>query len=199
VERHSGLKRIDVTLGGALLRSENGSDPADVLKHIRAVDKPGVYVLLDFHPYLQDPRHVRLIKDIAQEYDRAARTLIFVSHALAVPPELEHLAARLEIAFPDEGERRTIVDEVVEEWQRSSRRRAKLERGASTGWCTISRDCRPRTSAGSRARPCSTTARSTPTTCAGCSPTSTRCSRGAACCTTSTTPRASPTSAGSPA
>jgi hypothetical protein len=125
-----GLKRIDVTLGGALLRSEDGSEPVDVLKHILAVDKPGVYVLLDFHPYLQDPRHVRLIKDIAQEYERTARTLVFVSHALATPPELEHLVARLEIAFPAEQERRTIVDDVVEEWQRSSRRRANVERGA---------------------------------------------------------------------
>ena len=52
-----GLQRLDIDLAPQLINSE----PADVLRHIRAVSKPGIYVLLDFHPYLDDPVHVRLI------------------------------------------------------------------------------------------------------------------------------------------
>ena len=36
------------------------------MRHIRAVDQPGIYALLDFHPYLENPVHVRLLKDIAE-------------------------------------------------------------------------------------------------------------------------------------
>ena len=55
-----GLQRLDISLEPQSLNSE----PTDVLKHIRAVSKPGLYVLLDFHPFLEDPVHVRLLKDI---------------------------------------------------------------------------------------------------------------------------------------
>ena len=41
-----GLRRVDVDLGGP---QRHNADPAEVLKSIRATDKPGIYVLLDFH------------------------------------------------------------------------------------------------------------------------------------------------------
>ncbi len=47
-----GLRRLDIDLGGA---QKHNSDPAEVLKSIRATDKAGIYVLLDFHPFLADP------------------------------------------------------------------------------------------------------------------------------------------------
>ena len=55
-----GLQRVDIALEPQAINAE----PTDVLKHIRAVSKPGLYVLLDFHPFLEDPVHVRLLKDI---------------------------------------------------------------------------------------------------------------------------------------
>ena len=36
-------------------RSATTPSPREVLRHIRAVDKPGIYALLDFHPILSDP------------------------------------------------------------------------------------------------------------------------------------------------
>jgi hypothetical protein len=73
-----GLQRLDIDLEPQLLNSE----PADVLKHIRAVSKPGIYVLLDFHPFLDDPVHVRLIKDICIHYRKVARQHVLISHKL---------------------------------------------------------------------------------------------------------------------
>ena len=61
-----GLQRLDIELEPQL----HNSEPPDVLKHIRAVSKAGVYALLDFHPYLQDPINVRLIKDICVRFPR---------------------------------------------------------------------------------------------------------------------------------
>ena len=87
-----GLKRLDVDMGR---RSARSREPADVLKHIRATTLAGAYALLDFHPYLSDPTIVRLLKDIAQDYERCARTVVLIGYATEIPHELEHLSARV--------------------------------------------------------------------------------------------------------
>lgn len=108
-----GLRRIDIDLGGA---QRHNAEPLDVLRSIRATDKAGVYVLLDFHPFLQDPVHVRLLKDICQTHGETPRTLVLISYELALPRELEHLSARFQLSFPNREERRRIVEKVAAEW-----------------------------------------------------------------------------------
>ncbi|HMN44512.1 MAG TPA: AAA family ATPase [Povalibacter sp.] len=122
-----GLRRIDVDLGGA---QRHNSDPAEVLKSIRATDKTGIYVLLDFHPFLNDPIHVRLLKDICQGHEKTPRTLVLISHELSLPRELEHFVARFQLAFPDRAERHGIVEKVATEWARTSGSRVRTDRKA---------------------------------------------------------------------
>ena len=107
-----GLQRLDIELEPQTLNSQ----PTDALKHIRAVKKPGIYVLLDFHPFLDDPVHVRLLKDICLNYKNIARQIILISHELALPSELEAFAARVEMALPSETERERIVKKVIAEF-----------------------------------------------------------------------------------
>jgi SpoVK/Ycf46/Vps4 family AAA+-type ATPase len=123
-----GLRRVDIDLGGA---QKHNAEPAEVLRSIRATDKAGIYVLLDFHPFLADPVNVRLLKDICQGYAQTARTIVFISHELSLPRELEHFAARFELAFPDRAERQQIVEKVANEWvQTNSGSRVKTDRTA---------------------------------------------------------------------
>jgi SpoVK/Ycf46/Vps4 family AAA+-type ATPase len=107
-----GLKRLDVPLAP----QRTAAEPAEVLKHIRASNVAGVYILFDFHPYLSDPVIVRFLKDIAQEYPQCARTLILVSPELSIPRELESLTARCTLALPDREERRSIVEQIAHQW-----------------------------------------------------------------------------------
>jgi SpoVK/Ycf46/Vps4 family AAA+-type ATPase len=111
-----GLQRLDIALEPQTVNSE----PSDVLKHIRAVAKPGMYVLLDFHPFLADPVNVRLIKDICIRYREVARQLVLISHKVELPAELESFSARFDMALPSENERRRIVERVAEEWARDN-------------------------------------------------------------------------------
>jgi ATP-dependent 26S proteasome regulatory subunit len=111
-----GLRRLDVDLGAQL----HNAEPAKVLRHIRSVENPGIYALLDFHPYLADPINVRLLKDIAVRSGDGARTVVLVSHELELPPELEKLSARFEMALPDDNERAMLVAKVVEDWNRDN-------------------------------------------------------------------------------
>jgi hypothetical protein len=108
-----GLKRIDVELGPP---QRTVAEPLEVLKHIRATNLAGVYALLDFHPYLHDPTIVRMLKDIGQDYERCARTLVLVSDGCELPHELAPLTARLALALPDRSERRQLVEEVARQW-----------------------------------------------------------------------------------
>lgn len=107
-----GLQRIDIDMEP----QPTNSEPDQVLRHIRAVDKPGVYVLLDLHPYLQDPVHVRLLKDIALRAADQNQTLVLVSHQLALPAELQPFSARFDMKLPDDREREQIVQSVATEW-----------------------------------------------------------------------------------
>jgi len=108
-----GLLRVDVDLGGA---QRTLAQPEQLLKHIRATPMAGIYVLLDFHPYLDNPMFVRTIKDIAQDYKKCARTLVLISHEVKLPQELEHLAARFSLKMPNKNERHAIVMQMAREW-----------------------------------------------------------------------------------
>jgi ATPase family associated with various cellular activities (AAA) len=116
-----GLRRLDAQVGPP---QRTLAQPPDILKHIRATMLAGVYALLDFHPYLADPTIVRLLKDIAQEYDRCARTVVLIGSETQFPHELEHLAARVSLALPDRNERRQLVEDVARQWMRANPRRA---------------------------------------------------------------------------
>ena len=107
-----GLKRIDADLGPA--QAFNAA-PEKVLTFLLDAI-PGTYVMLDLHPYLTEPTLVRVLKDIALGYESSPRTLVLIGHDVELPDELAHLAARVELAYPDGAERRAIVDEVAREW-----------------------------------------------------------------------------------
>ena len=107
-----GLQRLDIELEPQL----HNAAPPDVLRHIRAVDKPGIYVLLDFHHYLQDPVVIRLIKDICMRYADVPRQLILLSHEIAIPDELRGYSASFDMALPGEEARKKIVKRVAAEY-----------------------------------------------------------------------------------
>jgi hypothetical protein len=60
-----GLKRLDLSNTTPI---RTLTEPLDILKHIRATTVAGTYALLDFHPYLDDATHLRLLKDIALDF-----------------------------------------------------------------------------------------------------------------------------------
>jgi hypothetical protein len=112
-----GLKRLDMEMGPP---QRTVTEPLDVLKHLRATGFAGTYALLDFHPYLQNPTLIRLLKDIAQDYDRFARTIVLISYEIAIPHEIEHLTAHCSLALPDRNERRQLVEDVARQWMRNN-------------------------------------------------------------------------------
>jgi len=119
-----GLLRVDVDLGGA---QRTLSQPDQLLRHIKSTTMAGIYVLLDFHPYLENPLFVRTLKDIAQEYERCARTIVLISFEMKLPQELEHLAARFSVRLPDKEERHRIVMRTAGEWAKFNGKMPRID------------------------------------------------------------------------
>ncbi len=107
-----GLRRVDIEVPAQRFNS----DPGDVLGHLRATRQAGIYVLLDFHPWMDDPVHVRMLKDVALGYDQCVRTVVLVSHRLTLPPELVSLSARINLALPTPAVVADLVREQARLW-----------------------------------------------------------------------------------
>lgn len=88
----------------------------ELLNYIKTSADHCLFVLLDFHPFLQDAMHVCYLKDIALAYPQHYSTVFFVSHALALPDELRPFLAHFRLPLPTPEELREIVYKVAGEW-----------------------------------------------------------------------------------
>jgi hypothetical protein len=119
-----GLRRLEAGFSP----QRHNAEPADVLRQIKQTAQSGIYLLLDFHPYLDEPLNVRLLKEIAMQYEALGHTLVLISHAVEVPPELKRFSARFEVSVPDkEMLERIIRDEALKYSQRHGGRRVKTD------------------------------------------------------------------------
>ncbi|MFZ5654687.1 MAG: AAA family ATPase [Pseudomonadota bacterium] len=113
-----GLRRV-----GFGLQVEQPAEHAEaeaVLRFLKERAGPGIYALCDFHHWLaaEQPRIIRLLKDLALRQGTASATLVLISHRLPLPPELSRLAARFETALPDEAQLRGILRDEARHWAR---------------------------------------------------------------------------------
>ena len=120
LRKRIGLPVFQWTITEGLLRLEPGykpqrmnSQPEELLGHVKSSTQPGIYVLLDFHPYLDSPVNVRLLKDIAIEYEEQRKTLVFISHDVTMPAELSVYSAEFQLSLPDKRALLGIVKEVT--------------------------------------------------------------------------------------
>jgi AAA+ superfamily predicted ATPase len=88
----------------------------EVLSYIKNSSNNCVFVLLDFHPYLDDAVHVRYLKDIALTYPKHFSTVALVGFALKIPEELAPFTARFRLPLPSPAELRAIVYDAAGEW-----------------------------------------------------------------------------------
>ncbi len=111
----SGLSRVDKDMG----TQKFNADPGDLLGQIKATQQQGIYVLCDFHPFVQDaPRNVRLLKEIALEYDALKHTLVLVSHAFDIPPEIRRYCAHFRLSLPSKNQLENLIVEEIDKVRR---------------------------------------------------------------------------------
>jgi SpoVK/Ycf46/Vps4 family AAA+-type ATPase len=95
----------------------NHLEPTEVLYTIYEKYNSGLFVLIDYHPYLKNDRNIRLIKEVALNAERLNHTLFFISTEIELPDEIKHLSAKFELAFPTDEEIKSLLIQLVKEWQ----------------------------------------------------------------------------------
>jgi MoxR-like ATPase len=93
-----GLKRLDLDRDE---ETEDAPDASLMLQAIKRHPAPGVYLLLDFQPYLRYPMTLRLLREIVQRTDCAEHTIVLVGGAFELPAELAAVATRFAFELPD--------------------------------------------------------------------------------------------------
>lgn len=120
-----GLRRLG--FGSEPEAAEDTVDPEVALRQVRRANEQAIYVFCDLHPFLDSSRLVRLLKSLAMESGDSP-TLVLVSHAITLPPELSRLAARLSLSMPSDEQLAAIVREEAAAWtQENQGRRVRTD------------------------------------------------------------------------
>ena len=111
-----GLRSMGFAMGEP--DGANLQDPETALNAIKNTTCKGVFVLCDFHPFLNGdhPKLVRLLKDIILQYDHINRTIVLLSYAVEPPPELRRQCATFELSVPSEEQILSIIREEAQSW-----------------------------------------------------------------------------------
>ena len=96
--------------------SQSVIKPLELLAYMKTAYHNTLFVLLDFHPFLSDPVHVRHLKDFALNYARHYSTAVLVGYSVQVPEELRPFTGHFRLPLPTLGELRAIVVDVAAEW-----------------------------------------------------------------------------------
>jgi hypothetical protein len=105
-------------------------DPEDMLAAVLKNTRRSVIALVDFHPYIGNPRIVRFLKEIAQNYEINGNTLVLLSHAMDIPTELKGLCARYALTLPDEVKLRQLVLDEAKVWSLKHKQKLKADKEA---------------------------------------------------------------------
>ena len=96
-----GLKRLDLSVDAEPGEVEVAPDASATLLAIKRAAEAGVYLLLDFQPYLRYTMTLRLVREICQREASAEHSLVLISPKLELPEELEPLATPFALPAPD--------------------------------------------------------------------------------------------------
>lgn len=92
---------------------------------IHSSEKQGVYVLVDFHHYLEDPVSIRHIKDVY--FKSQQHVVILLSQTLELPQELESFATFYKLPLPSQDQLERMVNDLAVEYLSQHNQRLRVE------------------------------------------------------------------------
>lgn len=111
-----GLSRLSIDSKPQISLAE----PYKLLHHLRTLTTPGVFALLDFHHYLDEPKNIRLLKEIALTSNELNHTLVFISHEIEIPEELSPFSSKYTFSSPSLQEITQIIKEELQKYLATS-------------------------------------------------------------------------------
>lgn len=115
-----GLSRA----GGAPIY--NTREPIQGLTEIAGIEGDALYLFKDFHKHLEDQVVVRKLRDLAQQFRRARRSIVISAPTVTIPVELQRETARFHLGLPDEVELTRLVKQTADDLGANHRIRRDL-------------------------------------------------------------------------
>jgi hypothetical protein len=106
--------------------AKKSTQPEEALKYIDASDKKAVFVLKDFHPYMEEQKTLRLMRDLVNNLKRSYKTVLLVSPVLKIPPELEKDITVHDMPLPDADELGEVLNNLLEPYRKSQKVKVEL-------------------------------------------------------------------------
>jgi SpoVK/Ycf46/Vps4 family AAA+-type ATPase len=117
-------------LGGARTGNvpDGAREPLEALAAIEKLAEPSLVVLKDFHPFFADPVVVRALRELAHALKATYTTVVLLSPALVIPPELEKEISVVEVPLPDYRDLLQLLKEIVAVVRKGGHARIELSR-----------------------------------------------------------------------
>jgi SpoVK/Ycf46/Vps4 family AAA+-type ATPase len=108
------------------------ADPLQVLHHIIEAQEKAIYILLDFHPFLQTQNHqvIRRMRDVVRALKKSTKTLILLSPKLILPEEAAKEIVVFDFDLPSLAELGDALDAAIEQAKHDKRiKNVRLKKG----------------------------------------------------------------------
>ena len=93
--------------------SLSAPDPMSALEVVAAYDEPAMFVLKDFHHYLENAAVLRRLRDLAAELPALEKQIVFLSPRFRVPEDLEKDVQVIDLPPPPLPELGALLDEQI--------------------------------------------------------------------------------------
>lgn len=115
--------------GGYYNTNKFGKDtePENALNAIMGYTEPGLFILKDFHPYLEEPVIIRKIRDIVINLKKSYKTLFIISPILVLPPGLEKDITPIDIPMPSTKEIKQVLLQLINPLKQAQKISVKLD------------------------------------------------------------------------
>lgn len=132
---------VDGLVNTTTNQSRNVNDPLEVLQSVNEHNERAVFLLKDYHLFLEDPNPIilRTLKNVLLEAKTKHKTLILLGCRLVLPPELEREITVVEFALPGKEALRVVLQGICESAGLKNLDAAQEERAidAASGLTTI--------------------------------------------------------------
>ncbi|KKN34227.1 hypothetical protein LCGC14_0795760 [marine sediment metagenome] len=97
--------------------SEKTRDPLEALRFINNSRGRGIYILLDYHTFLEDgsPDIIRFFRELTKILKGTEKNVVIISSILTIPAELEKEITVLDFPLPEKDEISKLYDDIVED------------------------------------------------------------------------------------
>src|SRR5205814_1965133 len=98
------------------------------LRNIERFDFDAIFLFKDLAPHLSNANIARALRDLAHKLTSTRSAIVLTGNPIELPADLDALAVRFELQFPDDQELRELIREVIESISARQPVRVDLER-----------------------------------------------------------------------